>query len=64
MSGCLEAGTRVQCAAHYDNSEDNLANPDPTKAVRWGDQTWDEMKLACIDVALPVKAIGRGKARR
>jgi hypothetical protein len=60
----LAAGTRVHCVAHYDNSENNLANPDPTKAVRWGDQTWDEMMLGYFDVALQVKAIGRGKAGR
>ena len=29
--------------SYYDNSEGNLANPDPTATVRYGDQTWDEM---------------------
>jgi mono/diheme cytochrome c family protein len=27
----------------WDNSAQNLGNPDPTKTVHWGDQTWDEM---------------------
>ena len=27
----LPEGTRLHCVAHFDNSEDNLNNPDPTK---------------------------------
>ena len=38
-------GTRIECVAHYDNSTNNKYNPDPTKAVRWGDQTWEEMMI-------------------
>ncbi|HVS81437.1 MAG TPA: cytochrome c [Pyrinomonadaceae bacterium] len=38
-------GTRIECLAHYDNSTNNKYNPDPTKAVRWGDQTWEEMMI-------------------
>lgn len=41
----LPAGTRLLCTAHFDNSPNNLANPDPTKPVRWGDQTWEEMMI-------------------
>jgi peroxiredoxin len=50
----LPAGTRIECTAHYDNSADNPNNPDPTKEVRWGDQTWDEMMIGFVDYALPV----------
>ncbi len=39
----MPKGTRLHCTAHYDNSADNLANPDPTKVVTFGDQTWEEM---------------------
>lgn len=45
----LPKGTRLQCVAHYDNSADNPANPDPTKAIGWGDQTWDEMMIGYVD---------------
>ncbi|HJZ82184.1 MAG TPA: hypothetical protein VKD91_17620 [Pyrinomonadaceae bacterium] len=38
-------GTRIECLAHYDNSTHNKYNPDPTKEVRWGDQTWEEMMI-------------------
>jgi hypothetical protein len=39
----LPAGTKVEVTAHWDNSANNPANPDPTKTVRWGNQSWDEM---------------------
>ncbi len=39
------AGSRLYCVAHFDNSDNNLANPDPTTEVRWGDQTWEEMMI-------------------
>jgi hypothetical protein len=38
-------GTKIECVAHFDNSTNNKYNPDPTKAVRWGDQTWEEMMI-------------------
>ena len=38
-------GTRIECVAHFDNSTNNKYNPDPTKVVRWGDQTWEEMMI-------------------
>ena len=41
----LPAGTKLECVAHFDNSIHNPANPDPTKAVRWGDQSWEEMMI-------------------
>ncbi len=47
----LPAGTKIECTAHYDNSKDNLNNPDPNKTVRWGDQTWDEMMIGFVDYA-------------
>lgn len=48
----LPAGTKMYSVAHFDNSEGNLSNPDPTKTVRWGDQTWDEMMIGYFDLAL------------
>ena len=27
----------------------NLANPDPTKTVSWGDQTFEEMMIGYVD---------------
>jgi len=45
-------GTRIEAVAHYDNSIKNLRNPDPTKAVRFGEQTWDEMMNAFFDFTI------------
>jgi hypothetical protein len=39
----MPKGTRLHCTAHFDNSAANLANPDPTREVTFGEQTWDEM---------------------
>ncbi len=51
----LPKGTRIECTAHYDNSPNNPANPDPTKEVRWGDQTWEEMMMGWFDVSFDAK---------
>lgn len=53
----LPKGTTLVCIAHFDNSADNLANPDPTQAVRWGDQTWEEMMIGYFST-LPVEPNG------
>jgi peroxiredoxin len=45
----IPEGTMLRCVAHFDNSEKNLSNPDPTIAVRWGEQTWDEMMLGYFE---------------
>ena len=52
----LPKGTRIECVAHYDNSPNNPANPDPSKEVRWGDQTWEEMMIGWFDVSFDAKA--------
>jgi peroxiredoxin len=45
-------GTKMLCVAHFDNSEDNLANPDPNIEVGWGEQTWEEMMFGWFEMAL------------
>lgn len=49
----LKAGTELQAIAWYDNSRKNPHNPDPDSAVRWGDQTYDEMMVGFFDIAVP-----------
>lgn len=49
----LKAGTMLQAVAWFDNSRGNAHNPDPNVAVRWGDQTYDEMMVGFFDVAVP-----------
>jgi hypothetical protein len=41
-------GSTLKSVAHYDNSKENKANPDPTQPVYWGDQTWEEMQYTGI----------------
>ena len=45
-------GGYIECVAHYDNSAENLANPDPNATVKWGDQTDDEMMIGYFDVVV------------
>ena len=42
-------GSRLEAVAHHDNSERNKFNPDPTKYVTWGPQTWEEMMIGYFD---------------
>lgn len=51
----LPRGTRIECHALFDNSPNNPANPDPSKEVRWGDQSWEEMMVGTMDVAIDPK---------
>jgi mono/diheme cytochrome c family protein len=61
----LPAGTELQAVAWFDNSKANMHNPDPAAAVRWGEQTSDEMMVGFFDVAVE-KNFDKGKffARR
>lgn len=47
----LPAGTVVRINGHFDNSTGNPLNPDPSQAVHWGDQTWDEMMLGSMTIS-------------
>jgi Ca2+-binding EF-hand superfamily protein len=49
----LKAGESIRFTAWYDNSDKNPANPDPTKTVRWGAQTFDEMHLGYVEYYIP-----------
>jgi len=49
----IPRGSKLKTVSVYDNSPNNLVNPDPSKVVKWGDQSWDEMHLGYFDVAVP-----------
>jgi len=49
----LKAGTEIQAVGWFDNSKNNPHNPDPTSAVTWGDQTYEEMMVGFFDIAVP-----------
>lgn len=52
----IPRGTKLTWIAHWDNSADNPRNPDATKEVRWGLQTWDEMQNGWMEVVWQKKA--------
>ncbi|MCS7270366.1 MAG: redoxin domain-containing protein, partial [Gemmataceae bacterium] len=45
----IPRGSTLIYRAWYDNIANNPANPDPTKTVRWGEQTYDEMHLGYVE---------------
>lgn len=45
----LPKGSRIMVTAYFDNSAKNKFNPDPTKDVRYGEPTYDEMMLGFVD---------------
>jgi hypothetical protein len=67
----LPAGTLMNCVAHFDNSEQNVANPNPNAVVTWGEQTWNEMMIGYYegvlinqDLSLPeaqITSVGENK---
>jgi hypothetical protein len=44
----VPAGSKLIAHFIYDNSKRNPANPDPSKTVVWGDQSWEEMFYTAI----------------
>lgn len=46
----LPKGTQILCTAAFDNSAENLANPNPNQEVRWGEQSFEEMMIGFFDV--------------
>jgi hypothetical protein len=55
----LPRGTKIECTAAFDNSAANPANPDPTQAVKWGDQTWEEMMIGFVTYTRPERIAAR-----
>jgi hypothetical protein len=55
----LAPGTRIRATAWWDNSPNNPANPDPKKDVQWGEQSWEEMFIGFVDVAVDPKITNR-----
>ena len=47
----MPRGTVLECVAHFNNSAENLSNPDPGASVRFGDQTWEEMMIGFFNMA-------------
>lgn len=53
----ITPGTRLASMAWYDNSATNKSNPDATKDVKWGDQTWEEMQYTAFLYTIPSRRL-------
>jgi hypothetical protein len=51
----LQRGTRLLVTGYFDNSANNPRNPDPTAEVEWGEQSWQEMMIGFLDIAVDPK---------
>jgi mono/diheme cytochrome c family protein len=49
----LPKGTKLMTVAYFDNSKYNFRNPDPSKAVRWGEPSDEEMMGFWLQFADP-----------
>jgi len=58
----IPKGTKIMCIAHFDNSTNNKYNPDPTKAIRFGDPTYDEMLIGFVDYTVDAQHLTRPAA--
>ena len=48
----IPKGTRFMVTGYLDNSAENKNNPDPTRAVRFGEPTYDEMMVSIIEYTI------------
>ncbi len=48
----IRPGATIQATGWFDNSANNPHNPDPKAAVRFGEQSWEEMMFGFFDVAV------------
>jgi hypothetical protein len=60
----VEKGSTMIVTMHYDNSVNNPVNPDPTKTLRWGDKTEEEMMTSWIEYIDPEIKSSRALAPR
>ncbi len=61
----IEQGSLLTVTAHYDNSPNNPANPDPSRSIRWGDKSEEEMMTSWIEyLDAPARPAPTESARR
>jgi hypothetical protein len=51
----VPAGATMHFTGAFDNSSDNPLNPDPTKTVTFGNQSWDEMFIGYLVYGVPAR---------
>lgn len=55
----MPKGTKLVTTAYFDNSLNNAQNPDPSKAIRWGEPSDEEMMGFWLQFADPKQADGK-----
>jgi mono/diheme cytochrome c family protein len=53
----IPPGAKITSTAWYDNSSTNKNNPDASKDVKWGDQTWEEMQYTGFLYSIPGRRV-------
>jgi hypothetical protein len=53
----IPKGTKIVVTGYFDNSSKNKYNPDPTRAVRFGDPTYDEMMVGLVEYTVDSKPL-------
>lgn len=53
----LDSVQKLNVMVSFDNSSNNPFNPNPNEYVLWGDQTWEEMAVAFLEVAKPLREV-------
>jgi hypothetical protein len=59
----IPKGTRFMVTGYFDNSAKNKNNPDPAKAVRFGEPTYDEMMVGWITYTVDGQQLKPAAAR-
>ena len=57
----MPKGTKIMTVAYFDNSKYNFQNPDPSKTIRWGEPSDEEMMGFWLQFADP-KVVGEKSA--
>ncbi|HVG20202.1 MAG TPA: thiol-disulfide isomerase [Blastocatellia bacterium] len=58
----IPKGTKFVVTALFDNSSKNKYNPDPTKPVRFGEPTYDDMMIGWIDYTVDNRSLRQDAA--
>jgi hypothetical protein len=53
----IPKGTKIVATGYFDNSSKNKYNPDPTRTVRWGEPTYDEMMVGVVEYTVNGKSV-------
>jgi hypothetical protein len=59
----LPKGSKLMITGYFDNSAKNRFNPDPTKDVRYGEPTYDEMLLGFMDSVAETPSVAQIDAK-